>query len=79
MRTNGGPLPSACTPTAEFAVMIAMAEIRRFSGTQFCPELVDELVALVEEGLPARLKDIPKIPAFDNVYTKWIRRADLHV
>jgi HD-GYP domain-containing protein (c-di-GMP phosphodiesterase class II) len=55
----------------------AMAEIRRFSGTQFCPILVDGLVALVEEGLAERLKDIPKIPAFDNVYTKWTRRADL--
>jgi len=55
----------------------AMAEIRRFAGTQFCPILVDSLVALVEEGLPDRLKGIPKIPAFGNVYTKWIRRADV--
>ncbi|MCH8852272.1 MAG: HD domain-containing protein [Planctomycetes bacterium] len=55
----------------------AMAEIRRFAGTQFCPVLVDGLVALVAEGLADRLKGIPKIPAFDNVYTKWIRRADL--
>ncbi len=55
----------------------AMAEIRRFSGTQFCPVLVDGLVALVDEGLAERLKDIPKIPAFDNVHTKWTRRADL--
>ena len=55
----------------------AMAEIRRCSGTQFCPLLVDGLVALVAEGLTDRLKGIPKIPAFDNVYTKWIRRADV--
>ncbi|MCH8969705.1 MAG: HD domain-containing protein [Planctomycetes bacterium] len=57
----------------------AMAEIRRFSGTQFCPVLVDGLVALVQEGLADRLQDIPMIPDFENVYTKWIRRADLLV
>ncbi len=54
----------------------AMAEIRRYAGTQFCPKLADALVALVDEGLVERLKSVRTTTAFDSVYTKWVRRAE---
>lgn len=55
----------------------AMAEIRRFSGTQFSPQLVDALIELVDGGLVDELKRVKKVPAFDNVYTKWTRKSNL--
>lgn len=56
----------------------AMAEIRRFAGTQFCPRLVDTLIILVNEGLVEELKNVRKTPAFESVYTKWSRRVEDH-
>jgi HD-GYP domain-containing protein (c-di-GMP phosphodiesterase class II) len=55
----------------------AMAEIRRFSGTQFSPELADALIELVSGGLVEELKRVKKVPAFDSVYTKWTRKSNM--
>ncbi len=57
-------------------VASAMAEIRRFAGTQFCPRLVDALIAVVGEGLPDRLKNITTTTAFDSVYSTCARRVE---
>ena len=54
----------------------AMAEIRRYAGTQFCPKLAEALITLVDEGLVERLRSVRTTTAFDSVYTKWVRRAE---
>ncbi|MCG3137892.1 MAG: hypothetical protein HJJLKODD_01747 [Phycisphaerae bacterium] len=54
----------------------AMAEIRRFSGVQFCPRLVEALIQLVNEGLVDELRHVKKPTAFDSVYSKWARRIN---
>ena len=58
------------------ALEAAMAEIRRYAGTQFCPKLAEALITLVDEGLVERLRSVRTTTAFDSVYTKWVRRAE---
>ncbi len=56
----------------------ALAELRRFAGTQFCPRLVDALIELVDEGLLNDLKNVKVASVFDRVQTRWIRPESLH-
>jgi HD-GYP domain-containing protein (c-di-GMP phosphodiesterase class II) len=53
-RTYRGALP----------LQAAMAEIRRCSGTQFCPHLADALVELVDAGLADELRVLQDGPVF---------------
>ncbi len=52
-------------------IQSALAEVRRYAGVQFCPELAEVLIQLVKDGLPEELKYVKKTAAFESVYRRW--------
>jgi HD-GYP domain-containing protein (c-di-GMP phosphodiesterase class II) len=51
----------------------AVVEIRRFAGTQFCPQLVEALCVLIEAGLVDELKKVKATISFNSLHANWSR------
>jgi HD-GYP domain-containing protein (c-di-GMP phosphodiesterase class II) len=66
-------MTSGRTYRSALPLAAAMAEIRRFSGTQFDPQMADALIALIEEGLADDLLHINSTPIHFNAQVSWRR------